>query len=170
MKSLIRELQVEDLRLMIDLRLELLRTNPENFGSSYEEEKDFSEDKWIKRITNPNTKTFGVFVEDDLVGIGVLALNPRKKMKHIGIINSVYIKEDYRRMHLASSLFAFLEEEAKKLGIVRLHLSVMEDNKAAIHFYEKHGFILTGKELERIYVNGNYHSLSIMSKRIDKKS
>lgn len=163
----IRELTKNDLNRMIAIRLELLEKHPLNFGSSVEEERLFTEDKWVKRLTNPLTKTVGAFFEGNMIGLAVLSTNPRKKMKHIGIINSFYVKETYRKKGIASKLLDMIEQCAKELGIIRLHLSVMEKNCDAINLYQKHGFIEVGKELDTIYYEKEYYSLLLMSKRID---
>ena len=162
----IRELKERDLEQMIQIRLDLLTTHPKNFGSSAKEEGAFSREKWMTRLTNPKTRTIGVFHEDKVIGLGVLALNPREKMQHIGVLNSFYIKKDYRRKGLAKDLLVFIEKLAKELGIVRINLSVMEENIEAIRFYKKNGFIETGKELDTIFVEGSYYSLSLMSKAL----
>lgn len=165
----IRELEETDLDQMIQIRLDLLRKHPKNFGSSAEEEGQFTKEKWMSRLTNTKTRTIGVFEENQLIGLGVLALNPRKKMKHIGVLNSFYINEDYRKKGLAKKLLGYIEDLAKELGIVRINLSVMEENKQAIRFYEQSGFTKTGREIDTLFVEGNYYSLELMSKALETK-
>ncbi len=170
MNLILRELTKEDVKSMIAIRLELLENHPLNFGSSVEEEKQFTTEKWLNRLTNPNTITIGSFLDGTMIGLAVLSMNPRKKMKHLGVINSFYVSESYRRKGIASKLLNFVEDIARNHKILRLNLTVMDQNKAAIQLYKKHGFIETGKELESIYVDQKYYSLLMMSKRLDDVS
>jgi len=167
MNLTIREFTKEDLNTMISIRLELLNEHPQNFGSSVEEESLFTTEKWLQRLTNPFTKTIGAFFDGVIIGVAVLSMNPRKKMKHIGIINSFYVKEPHRNKGVASKLLEKIEQLSKENGIIRLNLSVMDKNTEAIKLYKKQGFLETGKEVETIYYEKEYYSLLLMSKRID---
>ena len=167
MNPIIRELTINDLRYYKDIRLELLKKHPTNFGSSDEEERLFSHAQWVKRLGNEKTKTIGLFVNQKIVGLSVLLMNPRKKMKHLGSIHSFYVKREFRRNGLAKQMLNYIEKLAIKSGLNRLSLSVVETNKEAIGFYIKNGFIESGKEVDVIHHEGRYYSLIVMSKKID---
>ncbi len=48
------------------------------------------------------------------------------------------------------------------LGLVRLYLTVLEDNKPAIRAYEKCGFVLEGKLRKHFFGSGRFHNLLMM--------
>lgn len=169
MEVQIRELSKHDLKAFKKIRLEMLAMHPKNFGSSVEEEKAFKKSKWVKRIENPKTKSIGAFYDGLLIGIAVLSMNPRKKMKHIGVINSFYVNENYRNKGVAARLLGYIEDLASGMNIVRLNLSVMDKNIKAASFYRSKGFVETGKELDAIFYNQTYYSLLLMTKKIHNK-
>jgi|GEM_PF-1614815 ribosomal protein S18 acetylase RimI-like enzyme len=169
MHILTRELTINDLEDYKMIRLELLKKHPTNFGSSEEEERLFSHDHWVKRLTNNNTRTIGTFVDGQIVGLAVLSVNPRKKMKHTGTIHSFYVKEQYRRKGLAKQMLDFLEELSIKEGLIRLNLSVVEVNEGAISFYKNNDFIETGKECDTLHYENQYYTLILMSKIMHKE-
>lgn len=46
-----------------------------------------------------------------------------------------------------------------ELKLNRIYLNVLSENKRAIRFYEKYGFIYEGESIDHIVINGKYHSL-----------
>ena len=68
-----------------DLRLESLKSDPAAFGSSYEEEKDMTEDEWKRRINN----ALFALSKDRLIGMIVVVFNDRIKTKHVADIFGV---------------------------------------------------------------------------------
>lgn len=53
------------------------------------------------------------------------------------------ILEPHRRHGYAADVFAQIEQEARRLGAVRVALHVFGDNTGAIAFYEKQGYVPT---------------------------
>jgi predicted GNAT family acetyltransferase len=86
--------KLEEDRWMVyrDLRLEALKKEPIAFGSSYDEEKNISEEEWRERIGN----VLFALSKDKLVGIIVFVQGDKIKAKHIYNIYGVYVTEGYR--------------------------------------------------------------------------
>jgi ribosomal protein S18 acetylase RimI-like enzyme len=166
MDIIIRELNQTDLFEFKRIRLDLLKENPIYFGSDFEEEKQFTDEVWLNRILNNKTITIGCFESSKLIGIVVLALNPRVKMKHIGIVNSMYVDPEYRKRGISTKLMNELEKKCIGLCIEQINLSVTSINYNDISLYEKLGFLFAGEEKNTIKYNGNYYSLKLMYKKI----
>ena len=148
------------------IRLELLLDNKESFGSSYEEESLFNDEFWIDRLSKKNVHTIGAYIEEEIVAIIVLVLNVRSKMKHVATINSLYVKPSFRNQGIAYDMLKYAEHIAKINGVERLNLSVIDSNTNAIELYQRFGFVKYGIEPDTIKVDNNYHSLSLMSKKL----
>ena len=54
------------------------------------------------------------------------------------------VKEEHRGKKIGSEMIQKLLEEGNRQGIFRFTLEVRESNLAAIHIYEKAGFVSTG--------------------------
>lgn len=63
----IRPLRIEDAETYKNIRLEALRLHPENFGASFEEEKDYTVEQYKVRFAKEDAITFGAFENSELV-------------------------------------------------------------------------------------------------------
>lgn len=57
----------------------------------------------------------------------------------------IAIRDDHRKRGLGSRLFAELERILSSRGVHRLYLEVRAENRSALQFYAKHGFMETGR-------------------------
>ena len=64
-------------------------------------------------------------------------------------IVNLFVKEACRNMRIGSQLVKKALENAKKKGVIEVHVDTEEDNMNAIRFYEKHGFRKVGIMLEK---------------------
>ena len=87
-------LNKNDLSDYKSIRLELLKENPTNFGSSFEEESLFEDEMWERRLNNKNATSIGAYIGNEIIGICVVMKNPRLKMKHRAELNSMYVKKE----------------------------------------------------------------------------
>ena len=65
-------------------------------------------------------------------------------------IDDLCVDEKTRGQHVGESLFAFVKEEAKRLGCYEVQLNVWEGNTAAEKFYEKMGMKTKERRMEYI--------------------
>ncbi|QLY40743.1 GNAT family N-acetyltransferase [Hujiaoplasma nucleasis] len=163
MNENIRLLTEADYILYKTIRLQLLKDHPSFFGSDYEEESSFGDSVWKSRLAKDTVDTYGLFTSNQLVGLAVVVKNPRKKMKHIANLNSMYIKSEYQNQGLGSKLIDRIIKDLINKGLHRLNLSVVESNQYAKKLYLSKGFIHYGTEPESIYHQGKYHNLYLMS-------
>ena len=92
---------------------------------------------------------------------GMLQLSPdREKDKKIGYIPFVYLRESFRHKGLGIQLIGHASWFYRRLGREKLQLSVSPGNRNAIAFYEKYGFVHTGRH------KGRYGNLLLMEKDI----
>ncbi len=98
--------------------------------------------------------------------IGTIGLdtsaNPR--MRHSGVIG-IMVHKDYQNAGVGTALMkAILDIADNWLMLIRIELSVFEDNERAIHLYEKFGFKKEGLKRLAVIRNGKYENEYIMSR------
>ena len=76
----------------------------------------------------------------------------------------VGIREAYRNQGIGTEFFKILDEWARKNGIVRLELTVECVNAAAIHLYEKNGFVVEGRRMKSMKLGNEFVDEFYMAK------
>lgn len=133
----IKQLMTDDWKLWKNFRLEALKSSPESFASSYEEEI-YGSDLDFQNVLTTND-VFGVFVDNALVSCtGFYNLNSAKT-KHRGIIWGMYTRPEYRRKVIANALIQKVINHALP-QVTQLHLTCVTSNLSAVALYQKHGF------------------------------
>jgi len=166
MNIVIRQLDVSDLNEYRNIRLELLKKEPKSFGSSFDEESRFPDDMWISRLSKEHINIFGSFHNDKMIGIAVVAMNPRKKIKHVATLNSMYIKEEYRSNGIGRAIIEEALDFLRKKDVEIVNLSVVSTNLPAINLYHNLGFKLYGEEKKGIKLDNKYIDMFLMSKEL----
>lgn len=160
----IKKLSEKDWALWKDIRLEALKLHPEAYGTSYEEELVCSDEYFMQNLIN--TDIFGAFSRNQLVGIAGFALNQHKKLKHKGILFTLYITEHYRGQGIANQLLETIIHHAQE-RVLQLHCGVNTTNQQAIQLYQKHGFQIFGTEPRALKVNGTFCDSHLMVLKFD---
>ena len=166
MKPIFRVLTIKDLNDYRRIRLELLRNHPTGFGSSYEEESEFNDEMWINRLSKEHIYPYGAFIDDELVGVCLIVMNPRKKMRHVATLNSMYVNPKFRKKRIAQNLLEVCLRNLQDLNVEIVNLSVVSSNVPAIELYTKIGFFTYGLEQKTIKYQDEYYDLLLMSKVI----
>jgi len=161
-----RILNIKDIDDYKSIRLELLKGNPANFGSSFEEESQFDNVMWERRLNNKNATSIAAYYEEEIVGICVVVKNPRLKMKHVAHLNSMYVKLNQRRLGISKGLLNCAFELLQGSEVELMNLSVVEQNANAIALYKSFGFIENGIDQKAIKHQGVYYNLILMSKQL----
>jgi len=125
-----------------------------------------SEDAVRKKIENPPEGVIRLVAEVDGRVIGACTLHPnhRPRMRHVaGCGVSVY--PDYWNKGAGSALMAVLVDLADNwLNLKRIELEVFVDNAAAIHLYEKFGFVIEGTKRKYAFREGEYVDTHVMAR------
>jgi ribosomal protein S18 acetylase RimI-like enzyme len=159
----IRLLNRTDIDAFKVIRLNALKNNPEAFGSSYEEEVEFSDERFLKRLENENARTFGVFEEKKLVGLCTLMFQPRKKMNHRADIYSMYVEPHMRQKGIGRLLVTKAIEMARATNTVeQIYLTVVSTNESAKGLYQSLGFKTFGIEERAMKYEEVYYDHELM--------
>ena len=128
------------------IRLRALQDSPSAFGSTYARESQLTDADWLKRATQWSGEKSVLFLATD----GGTAC---------GMVGSIFDKDHATRAHLISMWTApthrrqgvgrLLVNEvlgwARLRGAHTLRLMVTSNNETAITFYQRLGFVLTGR-------------------------
>ena len=150
----IRRFVAADAQALRALRLEGLKNHPENFGADYDHEAAQPLDWWIKRIGGG--RGFGAWDGDELVGVIVFAQEQEKKHRHQGVIGGFYVRPAWRGKGLGDRLMKVALDEAAK-AVEHVTLTVTASNAGAIRLYERNGFVVVGRMIASIRVDGADH-------------
>ena len=159
----IKRAAASDLASFKLIRLEALRTEPENFASAYQDWADMPHDEWLRRMENP---VFLAFQDDEPVGIMGLIRQSGLKMRHRADIIMVYVRKSLRGNGVARDLMAATVGEALASGVRQLELHVSAENPAAIRFYERQGFIEIGRIPGAVIEQGREVDDVVMARRL----
>jgi RimJ/RimL family protein N-acetyltransferase len=158
----IRLLQPSDAQAYRDLRLEALRSSPEAFGSSYEEEAPLALETIEARIpsSGPNA-IFGAFADKALVGMAGFAVYDRMKARHKGLMWGVFVKPEWRRQRVGKALVQRVIDHASR-NVIMLEASVGITNESARRTYHGLGFKPYGIERKAIRVGDTFYDEELL--------
>jgi len=164
----IRRLTRADVAAFRALRLEGLQRYPEAFGSSYEEESEYTPADFERFLPDsPPGGAYGAFVDGALVGIAALVVSPKLKQRHKGHLVAVYLTPAHRRGGLARRLIEMLLQEARTSGLLSVTLTVTAGNEAARRLYLGLGFVPYGLERRAVCVDGIFHDDELMALELE---
>jgi ribosomal protein S18 acetylase RimI-like enzyme len=142
-----------DAELFRTLRLHALRTAPEAFGSSYEDEAGLSLNEFRQRLDDRPNAIFGAFADARLVGMAGFAVNPKLKQRHKGLLWGVYVDPQWRGHALGQRLTQAVIDHAR-LHVDIVHATVMAANISARTLYLGLGFTVYGFEKDALRLGG----------------
>jgi ribosomal protein S18 acetylase RimI-like enzyme len=128
------------------VRLRALQDTPSAFGSTYARESQFTEADWQQRTANlctPRSIGFLAHDNDDYCGIAVGFLNQQDPQQ--AELLSMWIAPEQRRTGTGRLLVDAVESWARRAGAHTFQLMVTDTNLPAIAFYQRLGFIATGR-------------------------
>ncbi len=164
---IVRRLNAADAAAYQAIRLRSLREHPEAFGSSVQEEQDTPIEKIAQQIDSQSVASFGVFVEQQLVGIAALVSNSRAKTRHRASINGMYVAPEARGRGAGQALMNAIVSYAQSLGhLEALVLAVMVHNEAARKLYVKCGFATWGIDPGYLKLDDRYYDIEWMIRKV----
>ncbi len=161
----VRPLTPPDGPLYRELRLAALQDSPSAFASSYEEEEPRPPEHFSERLAGKDqSRVFGAFLDERLVGMVGLYWQPRPKLRHKAHVWGVFVRAEARGQGCGRALFAALIDYAQSLeGVRYLHLGVSVGNVSATRLYEAFGFETYGVEPVALVVEGEDFDEALMA-------
>ena len=163
----IRDSEVEAFK---SLRLEALREHPESFGTDYEEDAAQPESVWKERVGKAAGDPSGSIVLADagneLAGMVGVWRGSGIKTRHEANIWGVYVRPKYRGHKLTEQMINEALGWCRGGNVRIVRLTVVTCNTAAIHAYQKCGFLVCGVSPEEIKVGDVYYDELLMWRRV----
>ncbi|AUS10012.1 GNAT family N-acetyltransferase [Laceyella sacchari] len=164
---LLRETDAEAYR---DVRLRALQEAPEAFGSSYEEETQWTVAQFAEKLAvTPERWMLGAFDgKGKLVGVIGWYRGARLKIRHKSHIVAVYVEPEHRGKGIAKQLLSQVIDRVRtETDVEQIQLTVAADS-AAHALYRSKGFAEFGREQQGLKVGEGYVDLCHMVLHIEK--
>lgn len=139
---MIRRLLPADWLAFRDIRLDMLRAEPDAYGAAladWDTRPEAMIRDWLTRM-----HAFGAVDGATITATAAFARAGHARTRHRAEVVAVYTRPPERGRGLLRSLFTRMAEEARKIGIVQFELQVASQNAAAIAAYGRIGFDRTG--------------------------
>ena len=123
------------------------------------------EEEWLKGLyKGQNDIALGIVLKDGDIHIGNVGLHQIDWVSRECIFGIMIGEEEYQdKGYGTEATLLMLKYAFEVLNINRVELTVYEFNKRAIRCYEKAGFIPEGRLREKVFKNGRYYDILIMS-------
>ena len=121
-----------------------------------------------KRLTDVAEGTYPLAAVIDGQVIGQLTLHTTQssspRRRHAGAFGMA-VRDDFHGRGVGTALMVALIELADNwLNLHRLELEVFVDNEAAIHLYQKFGFVIEGRLVDFAFRDGEYADVFVMGR------
>ena len=143
---------LSDLEVLRQVSLETFKeafeaqNDPEDFGTYLREA--FSMERLRQEVTDPGSRFFFLHNQKQLAGYAkVNTGDAQSELQDPAAmeIERIYIRKPFQGKGLGSWLLEKLLSLAREEGKKYVWLGVWEENKEAVRFYERHGFVTFGK-------------------------
>lgn len=132
--------------LLKDIRLRALRDAPSAFSSTYEKESELSDADWAERAAQwSGDRSISYLAKANGVPYGIAAAYLDHENAELAHLVSMWVATSHRRLGIGGALVQRIFDWARLKNIPELALLVTSNNGAAIKFYERLGFAMTGK-------------------------
>jgi ribosomal protein S18 acetylase RimI-like enzyme len=161
---LIREANPNDAIQFRELRLYALQESPTAFSADYQRNLNHPAKHWEDMLTmhSDESTIFLAQHESNLTGMTGVARGNSPKTRHSVTIWGVYVRPEWRGLHIAEELINSCFSWARARKIVAARLGVTSTNTSAIRCYERCGFKINGTEPRAVYYEGQYHDFYMM--------
>ena len=167
-KVVVRDASFSDADQFRELRLFALQDAPTAFSADLDVNKRHPKRFWEDRL-KPDLHGIIFFAEHDeqLIGMTGIRKGDSSKTKHSAGIWGVYVRPEWRGLHIAEGLIDMCCEWAKLREVEIVKLGVVSTNESAIRLYERIRFTVYGTEPQGIFYEGKYYDEHWMSKSLD---
>ena len=125
------------------VRLRALADSPDAFGSTFDLESEFGDDRWQARLANPDSVTF-LLSHRELGDVGISTGAPYTDRTGAGLF-SMWVAPEVRGRRLGEKLIASVIDWAMDEGYELLRLEVGDRNQSAIRLYRRMRFKPSGR-------------------------
>lgn len=152
-----------------ELRLEALQESPTAFSADYQKNLHEPPKYWEDRLTlHPDEAALFLAVhEHKLIGMTGIFRGSSSKTRHAATVWGVYVKPEWRGLHIAEELIRACLDWAMARQVVVAHLGVTATNRSAICCYERCGFQICGTEPRALFYQGTFYDFYLMSRSLD---
>lgn len=165
--TIIREANLADVVQFRELRLFALEESPTSFSADHQVNLNQPMSFWEGRLTfDEHGMIFFAEYNSQLIGMTGIRKGETPKTKHGAYIWGVYIRPEWRGLHLAEALIETCAEWAKTREVEIVKLGVITTNAPAIRCYERCGFQTYGTEPRCIFYDGMYYDEFLMFKNL----
>jgi ribosomal protein S18 acetylase RimI-like enzyme len=166
---LLREATPEDALQFRELRLYALQDSPTAFSADYQRNLNQPAQYWEDTLTNhaDESTIFLAHHEKDLIGMTGIARGGSPKTRHSATVWGVYVRPEWRGLHIAEELINACFRWGRARKIVGARLGVTATNISAIRCYERCGFKITGTEPRAVYYEGQYYDFHMMYRSLE---
>jgi ribosomal protein S18 acetylase RimI-like enzyme len=142
----IEAITLQNLSLFKAVRLRALQEAPYAFGSTYAAESAFTDAQWVGRLDRWNGKRgVGFIAVDDGSPCGIAGtILDDKDPRHADLV-SMWTAPSHRQSGVGRLLVNRVLDWAGARNVSTLLLMVTSNNEGAIRFYERLGFVRTGR-------------------------
>jgi ribosomal protein S18 acetylase RimI-like enzyme len=162
-KVTVRRLSSKDVDVLRHMRLEALSHEPLSFASVFGDWVRLTDREWRQNLAQP---VFVAFLSGVPVGMMGLRFEHARKLAHRAKLVSVYVRKGARGTGVAARLLHEVTEHARNRGVLQLELAVNSENARAIGFYQRHGFVETGRVPNGFLGHGRENEEVIMVLRL----
>jgi ribosomal protein S18 acetylase RimI-like enzyme len=160
---LIRRLAANDLRAYKALRDRMLDGHPEAFTSDVDTDRHRRAEDYLPRLGLDRAEgghlTLGAWQGAALVGAIGLERDARPKVRHIGHVVGMMVRDDAQRRGIGQALLEALIGAARgPTGLELMTLTVTEANDSAVRLYERAGFERFGLLPHALKIGTAYHA------------
>ena len=162
---IIRKAVKEDTSVLIDYIKDIGGESDNlTFGENGLEMTVEEEEKFIENTNSSATSALFVgFIENKIVGSGIIAAHTRERIAHQAEIG-ISVRKEFWGIGAGSCLMNEIIRFAKETGkLEMLQLEVKEDNEPAINLYRKCGFQEIGRRPNFFKVDDRYYDSIIMN-------
>ncbi len=150
----IRQIGENDWRLLRQVRLEALQTDPSVFGSNYEFESKLTEEDWRISLQSEDSGIFMLFDDETPIGMTGVSVFRDDPTHRTAIFWGSWLAPAFRRQGLSDLIYKSRIEWAKTHpSVERIIVSHRASNVASKYANQKHGFVFT-RTHEKIWTDG----------------
>jgi len=158
MSIIIQQLPPQSWQTYRTIRLEAIKTDPQAFCATYQEELERTESQWCNFLPN----MWFAMDNDQAVGMIGLLQDTGSAGRHRAHLVSFWVKPTYRGQKIGKQLVHHLQQLAPERGIKKIYLHVTITQKNAVRLYESLGFTKVGILKNNTYCNGSYLDTCLM--------